>query len=428
MEQYRKYTLQSKDTPLLDFTLYGYTVSIHPGMDVVDYQVKIDTVYTENRSLFPKNMPYPPSDEVVLRWIQKRKVPKNRHFVNSILRSIADDENPLKYADITFALSVNDAYWIVPKDQPAQWKECNLYDHPFDERLAQVAFTGHSQKISGLITTPETTASGALKKCWRRREDGIYLIKGDPFPRGDGRSEAVMEYYASQVADVMGFEHIPYQLEWFTHATGEKEVICMCKLFTSAEEGYVDAAQFFLHKGMDVLHLDLSNSINQVKLASLYGKEKYADMMVFDSLICNQDRHLGNFGYMVNNDTGEFLRPAPIFDNGRSLLYGAAVSDIQHVDTYMEESGLFGTMMQFDKAGMLFIERRHLAGLRALSAYSFRRHPQCQVIAPSTMHILDTFIQSRAKRLLSLYHEKERSVKRATKRNVHTKQGKGLSR
>ena len=52
-------------------------------------------------------------------------------------------------------------------------------------------------------------------------------------------------------------------------------------------------------------------------------------MMVFDSLIINRDRHLGNFGMLVDNNTGEYLRPALLFDNGCSFLIGASQFDLK---------------------------------------------------------------------------------------------------
>lgn len=56
------------------------------------------------------------------------------------------------------------------------------------------------------------------------------------------------------------------------------------------------------------------------KAVSIYGKENFEDLMLFDAIIGNRDRHLGNFGMIVNNNTFEVLNVAPIFDNGESVL------------------------------------------------------------------------------------------------------------
>ena len=39
-------------------------------------------------------------------------------------------------------------------------------------------------------------------------------------------------------------------------------------------------------------------------------------MMVFDALICNVDRHLNNFGVLVDNRTNKIKCMAPLFDHG----------------------------------------------------------------------------------------------------------------
>lgn len=413
IEKVREYTLQSKDIPLIDFSLYKKEQVINYTQNTT-YRIHIDKIYEENAALWPKSfsMEKTVTEQQLYRWIQKRKAPKNRQFVENILSSINDDQNPLRYADVTQALSVNDAYWITAKDFPQKWADCNLYDHPFNERLAMVAFTGYSVKVPGIITTPETTSSGALKKCWTRRKGDIYLMKGDDFmPRSDGRTQASLEWYAAQVAQIMKIPHVDYQLEKYTHSDGVQETVSLCKLFTSAKEGYVDAYTYFSCKGLDMQELDDSDLENQVKMADIYGQKEYADMMVFDSLICNKDRHFANFGYLVDNDTGRFLRPAPIFDNGRSLLYDASSYDLAHLDEYMQGAGGQGASLRFDTQAKLFVEKRHREGLRKLAAFSFENHPTCP-LPPKTLQYLTAFVRKRAQRVMALYKEKEQEKKR----------------
>ena len=280
-----------------------------------------------------------------------------------------------------------------------------LYKHPFNEVLAYIAFTGHSEKISGVVTSPEYTSSGALKKCWSNRADGIYLLKGDDFINySDGRSQATMEFYAAQIAAIMDLEHIPYDLEEFHHRNGEREIICKCKLFTDENTGYVPAYDFFRDKGLDVSRANLQKILVQDKMAEIYGREKYADLMIFDALICNKDRHLGNFGYLIDNDTGNYLKPAPLFDNGFSLLYGAAKSDMDNLTEYI--SAITGKYLDFDLAARLFVQPRHIPKIRKLLNFYFIKHPKYNV-SDDTLSKMSTFIQLRAKKILELSREKQ---------------------
>ena len=43
------------------------------------------------------------------------------------------------------------------------------------------------------------------------------------------------------------------------------------------------------------------------------------DMLVFDAVICNVDRHFGNFGFLIDNKTNRISAQAPLFDHGNSL-------------------------------------------------------------------------------------------------------------
>lgn len=62
--------------------------------------------------------------------------------------------------------------------------------------------------------------------------------------------------------------------------------------------------------------------------------ETVKDMLVFDCLICNEDRHFGNFGILRDNHSGKFIAPASIFDNGLSLFCHADENDLADLDRY----------------------------------------------------------------------------------------------
>ena len=397
------YVLKLKDIPLVEFSLYVVYEEIFDTV-VENYSIKINNVHQENKHLLPKKLSSNLTEAELLKWINRRKAPKNRQFVEKILSAIDDSDNPMKYVDVSHALSLNDAYWITNDIMEYKWDELNLYSHPFDEALSYVAFTGYSQKVSGLLSSPEITSSGMLKKCWSNREDGIYLLKGDDvFQSNDGRSQATHEFYAAQVAEAFGIEHIDYDLEEFHHRNGNKEIVCTCKLFTSENEGFVDASTVAGDKGVDVHNLDMSSLSVQKQFSDWFG-EFYADMMVFDSLIINRDRHLGNFGMIVDNNTGEYLRPAPLFDNGCSMLLGASKFDLKEGYTDYVAS-LYCKYMDCDKQARLFVQERHISRLRKLLDFQFVKHPKYN-ISDETLKVMSKFIQERARKIIALYQQK----------------------
>lgn len=65
--------------------------------------------------------------------------------------------------------------------------------------------------------------------------------------------------------------------------------------------------------------IEYAKSINSIK--ELY------QMIIFDYLSLNTDRHLGNIGVLVNSDTFKPIKLAPIYDNGASMLNYYMVGD-----------------------------------------------------------------------------------------------------
>ena len=380
-----KYTLMLKDKELLK-------------LNIDDTVKKVKVV--GNDQLLPFGLDDTTVSSVE-SWLSHRKVPKNRQYASQIIATAG--EGRFAFLNVSYGLSLNDAYWVRPDWLEKTWKDVNLYHHPFDKVLANIAFTGYSHKLKLLATSPEYTTNGIQKKSWSNRKNGIYLIKGRgmaglqnlDYKKPDGRSEVFSEFYACQVAKKMGISHIDYDIEEFHHEDGRKELVSVCKLFTSENIGYVPFSAFSKEiKGK-------SNEEIFAFLERMVGKDSLADIMVFDSIIYNQDRHLGNFGVLVENDTKKVLGIAPVFDNGASLFCGLTPKGIENLNDRVYGAPSIGNVweMSFDDIGKRFLQDRHRPFLQSMTSFTFDRHPKYN-IKEDTLVYIENFLQSRCRFLL----------------------------
>ena len=125
-------------------------------------------------------------------------------------------------------------------------------------------------------------------------------------------------------------------------------------------------------------------------------------MLLFDRIIANQDRHLGNLGYLRSNITGRLTDIAPIFDNGMALLHQAMDMDFPDSGDYL--TGMrrftFSDLTETDDTVInYFVDGRRRGMLRKLLTFEFQPHPQHNV-SPLRLEYLSKFIQTRAKRIL----------------------------
>ena len=70
--------------------------------------------------------------EGILKWLERRVIPKNRAFVDEILRSLRLARNNIKdIIDVCKGLSLNDSYWVVPLGFDGKYADFNLYENRF---------------------------------------------------------------------------------------------------------------------------------------------------------------------------------------------------------------------------------------------------------------------------------------------------------
>ena len=107
------------------------------------------------------------------------------------------------------------------------------------------------------------------------------------------------------------------------------KVASKCRIFTTEHLGLVPYSS--LCDNPDLTALDYYNE---------YGSgDLFRAMIVADAVTFNADRHAGNHGMLIDNDTFELTKMAPIYDNNLSLLPYAMKSDFEDIDKYLESQG-----------------------------------------------------------------------------------------
>ena len=177
-------------------------------------------------------------------WIHHRTISRNRACVDNLLS--------------TMGLSLNDCYWVTEAD-----------------------FSGSSGSI--LSSSPEFTTGGILPKCWRRENGIIRLYKGGTQGASNTGFEPCSEFYAAQIAKILEVNAIDYSISRW------KETLCStCELFTSKDISFVPVGRIVRSGGMKAVRAFYESKGEEYVKA-------LDDMIVFDAVIFNTDRHYGNF-------------------------------------------------------------------------------------------------------------------------------------
>lgn len=378
-----RYSLRIYDTELMKFTMEKR------GLEGL--VAEIISVQDDLANLMPLDMER--TGEGVIKWLERRVIPKNRTFVDEILKTLGLSRNDTKgIIDVCKGLSLNDSYWIVPEDFDGTFAQFNLYENRFSEMLALVAYTGAGQSKQAFTTSPELTTNGMLPKAWRFVEgDGIYLYKGGTSGASNTGREPYCEYYASQIAEAMQLNAVHYDLENWKGITASK-----CALFTNVDVSYVPIGRLIHNAGIQKC-LDYYD-----ELGPEFG-EQLRSMLVFDALIYNEDRHFGNFGILRDNHSGKIIAPAPIFDNGLSLLCYAGGDDLANLPALEEYAKTRTTpyRISFEEVCAEVMGAKQKEQLRRMIGFRFRRHPSLNF---SEQHLLalEKVLESRVRKLLAI--------------------------
>lgn len=257
-------------------------------------------------------------------WIDGRQIAKHRVSIEKLMRDLGLTTRH-DFIGMVRCLSLTDTFWMKREDEDLSWEGVSLYRNPFDDVIARIAFDGTGMYgRENSPTSPEFATSGSFAKCWIREDDEISLLKRGSEGYANAGFEPYSEKLASDLLEAAQVDHVPYSVVKF-----HGKLACKCPIFTSEQAGFVSAHRFFSgpFETRDMLEFAAEHS----------AEESFREMIVMDAVMANVDRHAGNYGFLVDNDTGKILRMAPLFDHNMACL--PMMMEMDNFDEYVSMIG-----------------------------------------------------------------------------------------
>ena len=295
--------------------------------DVMHKDRRVARVYEDGRCTinYPSFMPYnlylESSDDFDSRvnnlnnfyyWCASRVLTLDRKYAKEILRTIGasqavTDKDRAMIAVSYHGLTLTDVFWIRAAGEKIEFSELNLYNHSLSDAFADVSLRGKDITIqnSELIMTKDVAGDvgtpGVAPKAWIRQNGDFYLMKD-----GDER-DVEAELLASKIVGCFKIDYVPYEEDYFDGVKVSK-----CKIITSEYRSIVP------YEFIDIYCVN--REINKLEFVLKKDSYAYYMMNIVDYLIGNTDRHWGNWGFFVDNNTNKLQGLYYLMDFNKSFL------------------------------------------------------------------------------------------------------------
>lgn len=233
-------------------------------------------------------------------WCAGRILTLDRQYAKEILNSIGasqavTDRDRAQIALTCRCLSLTDIYWVKQKNENTTFQEVNLYDNHLDNAFIDVSLRGLQITVQNDSLIPDLSTNGCFPKAWLRHELGFTLLK-------DGGSTAVEnELLASKVCQCFRCSQVIYRESFY-----DEIKVSAGELMTSKRYSIVSREAFEIYAANE--EIDPAAYILELDGYSYYM------MNILDYLIGNTDRHWGNWGFLVDNETNRPISLHPLMD------------------------------------------------------------------------------------------------------------------
>lgn len=239
-------------------------------------------------------------------WCASRVLTLDREYAKEILNSIgasqsATDKDRAKIALSYHCLSLMDIYWTIEGKEQQDFETINLFQNHLESAFVDVSLRGKQMTIENRhLIADDLATQGCYPKAWIRREEGFYLLK-------DGGTEVVeRELLASKLCQCFCVNQVMYEEEFYD---GQK--VSGSKIITSLKYSIVPMEHFEIYC--------MNHNIDKMEYILDLDKYSYYMMNIIDYLVGNTDRHWGNWGLLVDNETNKPVRLYELMDFNKAF-------------------------------------------------------------------------------------------------------------
>lgn len=250
--------------------------------------------------------------QIVKSYLSRRVLSLSRANAKQIytlfqIPQLDDIDTRVKICIHCKGVSIQDSYWIKEDNSTEKFYDVNIRKNKFTE-IVDIALNGNNPSITVNEICPELTTHGLFRKAWIRQDDNLYLLKSD---KHSSNINTRMEVLASKILDC--FENKVDCVEYrgkIRNTTEGKIYIDKCKNFVDEKHSFVEA--------WEVIEYCSTVGINFIDYLG-YSSEA-ASIPILDFILSNTDKHTQNYGFLMNNITGQIAKLAPIFDFNCALI------------------------------------------------------------------------------------------------------------
>lgn len=246
--------------------------------------------------------------ENLMDWLSKRGIPDKREGLSQVVQMFGDSWLKNKnYASLT------DHYWI--KMRTESYKKINFFTNLYSQDVGDMFFKPWDIKKRKLnFVSPDLTTNGLLKKRWLQDLESkkSFLIKaGSEKTKQEPLSEVLVSVLTEKINKI---DCVKYDL----HIEGAT-MCSICDSFITENTMLVPAYYIYRYEKRADNEGILEHLLKMCEKFQIPNAEEHIRWTLFiDSLTGNDDRNLGNIGFLLDINTMKFIGPAPMYDSGNA--------------------------------------------------------------------------------------------------------------
>lgn len=348
-----EHILMNGDIPVLLFNLEELYIKVLNN-SYLPYELK-DYITDTDYSDIKKAMAH---IETVKDYFSSRALNLSRENAKVILNVTALPQS-LKTKErlkITFAckgLTMGDNFWIKSKgDDTVRFADVNLRKTPLSEASYEIAILGKHISATAEELRPDLSTHGMFPKYWHRENGEVYMWKTD---KTTGNINTKAELQTSELLQTAGVKAVPYKSVY-----KDGILFAVSKCIATDEHALVSALSirdWCIHTGKDFEEYIHTN-----------WRTDFANMCMVDYIFANTDRHIDNWGFLVENSTNQIKEFAPLYDHNQSLVadeIGTDINELIYEPTGLTFSETVQKYAKYVTVQFCGIELPHKARIRA---------------------------------------------------------------